>query len=162
MTTTYRFGVALLAMFAFATLPVAAQSAAEREAKDRAEIEKLMWQYTRALDGHNAEAYAATYTPDGEFVAGTNATKGHEALKQMIKGLREGGPALYHMTTNHYLEFIDKDHARMHGYYLTASAPAAGGQNSAPSVLAVGREVNELVRVNGKWLIKSRNVAPRD
>jgi len=51
--------------------------------------------------GHGtAEAYAATYTPDGQFGAGANATK--------------------------------------------------------------GREVDELVRVNGQWLIKVRDVAPTD
>ncbi len=38
-----------------------------REAKDRGEIEKLMWDYARALDTGNAEAYAAVYTVDGAF-----------------------------------------------------------------------------------------------
>jgi hypothetical protein len=37
------------------------------EAQDRAQIEKLMWQYVRALDTENPDAYAATYTPDGQF-----------------------------------------------------------------------------------------------
>jgi uncharacterized protein (TIGR02246 family) len=155
-----RWYAASLALFALAALPAWAQSAADQEAKDRAEIEKLMWNYARALDSHNAEAYAAAYTPDGEFVAGATAIKGHEALKQMIKGLREGGPALYHTTANSYLEFLDKDHARLHAYYITASA--AAGQDTPARVVAVGREENELVRLNGKWLIKVRNVAPRD
>ena len=38
-------------------LPAFAQSAFEREAKDRAEIEKLMCQYARTLDTENADAY---------------------------------------------------------------------------------------------------------
>ena len=46
-----------------------------RQARDRAEIEDLMWRYTRALDTANAEAYAAAYTPDGQFGTGANATK---------------------------------------------------------------------------------------
>ena len=46
-------------------LPAVAQSAFEREAKDRTEIEKLMWQYARALDTENADAYITTSTPDG-------------------------------------------------------------------------------------------------
>jgi hypothetical protein len=29
-------------------------------------------------------------------------------------------------------------------------------------VAAVGRSVDELVRLNGKWLIKVRNVAPQN
>ena len=30
------------------------------------------------------------------------------------------------------------------------------------SALVVGRSIDELVRLNGEWLIKSRNVAPQD
>ena len=36
-----------------------------REVRDRAEIEDLMWRYTRALDTTDADAYAAAYTADG-------------------------------------------------------------------------------------------------
>jgi len=34
-----------------------------REARDRAEIQGLMWRYVRALDSFDADGYAATYTP---------------------------------------------------------------------------------------------------
>ena len=37
-----------------------------RQARDRTEIEALMWRYVRALDTNDAEAYAAVYTPDGQ------------------------------------------------------------------------------------------------
>ena len=137
-----------------------------REARDRVEIEDLMWRYTRALDTGNGEAYAAVYTPDGEFTAGATSSKGKEALMKLVGGARPAAagaapaarPPMYHMTANHRITFIDKDHARVEAYYLTASA--AGGQETPLRVLAVGRSVDELVRLNGKWLIKSRNVAP--
>ena len=152
-------------------LPALAESAFEREAKDRAEIEKLMWQYARALDTLNADAYAATYTPDGEFRSGANATKGRDALKKMISDLKkrdvenEGksgkkNPAMYHTNLNHYLEFIDQDHARLRAYYMTAFA--GEGPGGAPRVAAVGWESNDLVRVNGAWLVKVRDVAPKE
>jgi SnoaL-like domain len=141
-----------------------------REAQDRAQIEKLMWQYTRALDTANADAYAATYTPDGQFGSGPSAVKGTGALKKMIADFRqrtadaeakgEKRPPMYHMSTNSYLEFIDKDHARIEGYWLTVFAQA--GPSVPVRVAAAGREVDELVRVNGQWLIKSRDVAPKD
>jgi hypothetical protein len=67
---------------------------------------------------------------------------------------------MYHMEANTWIEFIDKDHARYHAYYLTAVA--AGGQNVPPRIAAAGRSVNHLERVNGKWLIKLRDVAPQD
>jgi hypothetical protein len=161
-------GVALIM-----TLAVAAVYAAKgdddvlRQARDRAEIEDLMWRYTRALDTRNGDAYAAAYTPDGQFSAGTQVTKGRDALKTLAGGSNTSNPPaagqpprapLYHMAANHRITFVDKDHARLDAYYLTASA--AAGENSPLRVVAVGRSVDELVRLDGKWLIKSRNVAP--
>ena len=136
-----------------------------RQARDRVEIEDLMWQYTRALDTGNGDAYAAAYTPDGQFSAGTQVTKGREALKKLATRQppaagQPARPPLYHMAANHRVTFTDKDHARIDAYYLTASA--AGGENTPLRVVAVGRSIDELVRVNGKWLIQSRNVAPHD
>lgn len=43
---------------------------------------------------------------------------------------------MHHTISNSYVEFADKDHAR--------------------------REVDEIVRTNGRWLIKVRDVAPKD
>ena len=138
-----------------------------REARDRVEIEDLMWRYTRALDTSNGEAYAATYTTDGQFSAGANATKGRDALKALAggQGQRAGAapatprPSMYHMTANERITFSDKDHARVEAYYITAMA-AAG--DTPLRVAAVGRSIDDVVRVNGQWLIKSRNVAPQD
>ena len=143
---------------------------ARQEAGDRVAIEKLMWQYTRALDSLNADAYAAAYTPDGQFVTGANPVKGREALKKMISDLKqrnaeseakgEKRPAMYHMEMNTYIEIVDKDHARVEGYWQTVFA--GQGPSVPVRVAAAGREVNELVRVNGQWLIQSRDVAPKD
>ena len=139
-----------------------------REVRDRAEIEDLMWRYARALDTGNGEAYAAAYTPDGQFGTGANATKGTEALKKLAGGqprtpapgaaAAPARPPMYHMHANHAITFIDKDHARFDAYYITARA--AGGQDQPLQVLAVGRSVDDLVRLNGKWLIQTRNVQP--
>jgi hypothetical protein len=60
----------------------AAENETERETRDRAQIEKLMWRYVRALDTGNADAYAAVFTPGGQFGSGGNAVKGREALKK--------------------------------------------------------------------------------
>jgi SnoaL-like domain len=168
-----RIGIAIFVVcaVAFASTAVFAQDNSAREAKDRAEIEALMWRYTRALDSGDGTVYASTYTVDGQFGTGANATKGREALKKMVDNLKEGQAAaeakgeprrapLYHMTANSWIEFVDKDHARHHAYYLTVSG--AAGQNTPPRVVAAGRSVDHLERVNGKWLIKLRDVAPSD
>lgn len=147
----------------------AARSDAQRETDDRAQIDKLMWRYVRALDTENPEAYAATYTPDGQFGTGAKAVKGRMALEKMIVGLRQQGqarakgqkrPPMYHMLLNGYVDFPDKDHAHMEAYWLTVFGQA--GQNVPVRVAAAGREVDELVRVNGRWLIQTRDVTPKD
>jgi hypothetical protein len=38
----------------------------------------------------------------------------------------------------------------------------AAGENTPLRIAAAGREYDELVRVNGRWLIKLRDVAPKD
>jgi hypothetical protein len=165
------FGVLMLVMLAAAAVYAQQQGSGDmlQQMRDRVEIEDLMWRYTRALDTGNADAYAAAYTPDGQFMAGATATKGRDALRKMVADLNVNQPPaagqpprapMYHMTTNHAITFIDKDHARIDSYYLTAFG--AVGQATPLRVAAVGRSVDELVRLNGKWLIKSRNVAPQN
>lgn len=169
-----KFGLGVLAALVLgAAVTYTAQKTDDqvmREVRDRAEIEDLMWRYTRALDTTDAAAYAAVYTPDGQFGTGANATKGTAALTKMVADLRASrvaneakgvrNPPMYHMTANHAITFIDRDRARVDAYYLTAFGPA--GQETPLRVAAVGRSVDELVRVNGKWLIKTRNVAPQN
>lgn len=139
------------------------------QASDREEIHALLWQYTRALDTLNVDAYAAVFTEDGSFKSGsTSLTTGHAALRAMIEGVKKGqddraaagnpsGP-MYHMTMDSWIEFIDADHARHHSYWQTVFGPAK--QGDPVRIAAAGRGIDDLVRVNGTWLIKTRDVAP--
>jgi uncharacterized protein (TIGR02246 family) len=162
---------------ALVSLPLAAADAAMtgaqvlREAQDRAAIEDLMWRYARALDTSDADAYAAVYTEDGQFGTGDKATKGRAALHKMVADLKQGRvdreakgepkrPSTLHMETNHSIVFKDADHATYNAYWVTMFT--ALGPDTPARVGAVGRSVDELVRVNGKWLIKLRNIAPTD
>lgn len=169
-TTRFSVVVAAICAASVVTAVVYGQDNSARETRDRAEIEELMWRYTRALDAGDGAAYAAAYAPDGEFRAGATSTKGREALRKMVDDLRaqeaaarakgEPRPPMYHMETNSWLEFVDRDHARHHAYYLTAFG--AMGQKTPLRIAAVGRSVDHLERVNGKWLITLRDVAPRE
>ena len=157
------FPVFMLMTFFVSVASPAAQMDSVR-AQDRVDIEQLMWNYIRALDSGNAEAYAALFAPDGQFGRGATAIKGREALKKMVSDARQkldaankGGkkaPRMYHVVTNPHIEFIDKDHARYYAYWM--GALASGGTTSA------GREVNDLVRIDGRWLISVRDVDPQD
>jgi uncharacterized protein (TIGR02246 family) len=146
-------------------------SDAVREMKDRAEIEALMWRYVRALDTLDENAYAAVYAPDGVFGTGAEAAKGRDALKKVVADIKkrhaeeeakagEKHGKMHHIVTNSYLQFLDKDRARLNYYWIQVfEAPREGMQ---PRVAAAGRGVDELARVNGTWLIKLRNVTPTD
>ena len=135
-----------------------------RETRDRHDIEALMWKYTRALDKGDGATYASTYTADGQFGAGGNATKGREALAKLVVRQPEAGaparPPLYHMELNHWIEFVDKDHARYHAYYLTVSG--AMGQETPARIVAAGQSLDTMERVSGKWLLKTRDVSAKD
>ena len=141
-----------------------------QQAQARAEIEDLMWRYVRALDSFDPDAYAAVYTEDGQFGSGQNAAKGRAALREMVANLRSGREEraasgetvapLQHVIANSKLEFINENEARFHSYWMTVARGT--GPGTTPAVLAAGRGVDHLVRIDGQWLIRSRNVAPED
>lgn len=162
-------GMMLAALMAAATPGAAFASDTDvlREAADRTQIEALMWNYVRAIDSFNPDAYVSVFTPDGSF----GATKGSDALRKMVVDLKKSQDdrrakgdkilAMHHIVTNAHIEFVGRDHARYHYYWMTVFGGAAGVE-PAPRVAAVGRGVDDVVRVGGKWLIKTRNVAPQD
>jgi uncharacterized protein (TIGR02246 family) len=135
-------------------------NAAIQEMQDRAAIQSLMFRYTRALDTLDEDTYAALFTPDGSFRSRLSEEHGTAEIKKMITDQKDGPTpprATYHVIGQHAIQFIDRDNARVDAYWM-ATYPASG--NTPASVWAVGRSVDMLVRVNGRWLIKSRDVAP--
>lgn len=135
-----------------------------QEMRDRVKIEQLMWDYVRAIDGFNPDAYAKVFTPDGAF----NNVKGSAALSKMVSDLKadqdarrakgENIPPMHHMTSNQTISFVDADHARVQYYWQTVFADKT--RNPPPRLAAAGRGVDDVVRVGGVWLISNRNVAP--
>lgn len=158
----------LYAFVAFSSVAFALPSAADdakvlREANDRAEIQALMWRYVRALDTLDVDAYVAVFTEDGQF----GNAKGRDGIRTMIAGVkaaRERNLApgktvtpTYQSITNMTIEFVAADHARVEGYFMALFGATDG---NPPRVATAGREVNEVVRVNGQWLIQTRTVSP--
>jgi uncharacterized protein (TIGR02246 family) len=158
--------LAILTMSVILLAGAPALSASEKvqlRAQDRVEIEQLMWEYIQALDSHNGEAFISKFTPDGEFLSKDSTAKGRDALKKMVvdawqkmdASKKDGKktPHMYHIVTNPHIEFIDDNHARYHAYWMGVLETGGG-------VVTAGREVNELVKINGIWLISIRNVNP--
>jgi uncharacterized protein (TIGR02246 family) len=167
---------AIAGMLALAAPGAAIASDADvlREVQDRAQIEQLMWNYVSAIDHWNPDAYAQVFTPDGAFIAGPTPTRGREALRNMVVGLKKSQDdrrakgqvigAMHHVMSNQQIEFVDRDHARVHYYWMTvfAGPPVAPPALSPPNVAAVGRGLDDVVRVDGKWLIQTRNVVAQN
>ena len=143
-----------------------------RELRDRVQIEDLMWRYTRALDTNDGGRLCVrpTLRTDSSPPAPTrrkgamrcgrwSPTYASGTPMRQAKG-EPKRPPMYHMTANHRLTFSDKDHARVEAYTSRRWRPA--GPNAPLRVAAVGRSVDDLVRVNGQWLIRTRNVAGQD
>jgi len=131
--------------------------------QDRAAIEALMWRYVRAIDSWNPDAYAAVFTENGAF----GQVQGRAALKEFVAGMKqsraersEPAPDLHHVMSNQTIEFVSRDHARVHYYWQTVTAGSPGG--ATPNLLAQGRGVDDVVRVDGEWLIQKRNVTPTE
>jgi uncharacterized protein (TIGR02246 family) len=147
---------------------IADDASAVREA-DRAAIEALMWRYVRALDSMDAEGYAAVFTEDGSFGSGSQQRTGRAELAKMVADLKNGRDEraakgekiapMYHVIANHQITFTGPNEARYDSYWMTVFG--AVGQDVPSRVAAAGRGVDQLVRVNGQWLIKNRNVAPQ-
>ncbi len=163
----------LITGFAWAMPASAAAPASDadrlREMADRIEIEDLMWRYCRALDTLNEDGYADVYTADGTFTSGNDVSRGRAGLKKVIADTRktrqdreargEGKtPPIYHVIATHTVTFKDRDHARYDSYWMTVYGTT--GPNAPVRVNSVGRAVDELVRVDGRWLIKTRNISP--
>lgn len=161
--------VALLSVAAATNAAGADDAAVLREAQDRAAIEALMWRYVRALDSLDAAGYAAVFTEDGTFRSGGAEEHGRAELAKMVADLKKGrddraakgetNAPMYHVIANHQITFTGPNEARYDSYWMTVFG--AAGQATPPRVAAAGRGVDVLVRVNGEWLIKSRDVAPR-
>jgi hypothetical protein len=159
-----------VALFLFVA-PAAFASDADviREARDRAEIDQLIWKYVQALDNLDDVAYPTFFTEDGSICCEhDHVFKGRAEIRQLLVEVKEKRaqalakgevvPKTYHPIFNSHIEFRDKDHAHIDSYWFTAQAMKP--PNGEPKISLVGRCEDEVVRVNGKWLIKSRNVFP--
>jgi hypothetical protein len=158
-----------MAQAAAATAPAApaARTIHVGTPEDRAMIEKLMWSYDRMLDTYDADGYIKLFTVDGAF----GQTKGHEALHKMVADLGKGHDerrakgekiTMRHFTMNQYLEFTGPTTARYHYYHQTIFGTGGATSADPARIAAAGNGVDDLVKVNGQWLIKYRNVAAPD
>ncbi|HEV7632959.1 MAG TPA: nuclear transport factor 2 family protein [Steroidobacteraceae bacterium] len=140
---------------------------ADNYAEDRARIEDLMGRYLFSMDWQDAEGYASTFTEDGVLIYGGGEQHGRKALREMIEtqrastakrraedksGLRPARGR--HSVTNIVVE-INGNTAKARAYWTVLGN--SNPQRSA-SVGAYGHYEDDLVKQDGKWLFKKRQV----
>lgn len=143
-------------ILAFATLVAASLFAAPGlraeglTTQDYIEIEQLYAQYNHAIDAGDADAWAATFTPDGTF----NRFSGREALVGFIRQWREkmNGANRRHWNTNlRIVPTAEGASASVHLMLLDISTrPAA--------IASTGVYSDTLVKTVDGWRFKSRQV----
>jgi hypothetical protein len=143
-----------------AILGLAATAAAQQPLtpKDFNELQQLYAHYNMAIDTGDAEAWAATFTPDGVF---NNTNKGHDALVQFIHDWREKRDGANRRHWNSNLAFTPTaDGAKGSCYLILLNV----GIRPA-TIVTTGVYEDVLVRTPQGWRFKSRIVhadpAPR-
>ena len=159
------FVLAVVSMFVGAAASGAedAQSALQKLV-DRAEIQELVTRYVTALDTLDADAYEGVFTEDGEYDVTGNVYRGRVAIRKIVTDLQASrarndaagtpSPRLYHVMSNSSIEILDASNARHQSYAQTVRL-ADNGQFVAGFR---GRYEDLLVKVDGRWLIKSRKL----
>jgi hypothetical protein len=117
-------------------------------AQDYVEIQQLYARYNVAIDTGDAEAYAATFTPDGVF----NTFSGHDALVGFIKTWRErlNGASRRHWNTNLLISGDGKNATgSVYLMLLDVSTKPVG-------IAAVATYTDSLVKTSNGWRFTKR------
>jgi hypothetical protein len=160
------------------------QSASAQSITDRLEaiedyikIEQLLMRYAIAFNTEDADGYVGTFAPDGELrlirqegeepFAGP--FKGHDALRAQwfpdhpgpgtpLPEFRRFG-AMRHVTTNPLIQ-VDGDTATVELIFIEV---VSNGENippgsNPPTIWAMGRYMDDLVKIDGEWYFQRRTV----
>lgn len=121
---------------------------------DKLEIRELVARYDQAIDGGDAEAWAACFTEDGSW-DGPIHVEGRKALLAFARGLATNPDFAPLRGSRHFVaNFLvegDGDEARLRCDNLMLM-PREGGVAG----LAVADYDDRLRRVDGRWLFSSR------
>jgi hypothetical protein len=135
-------------------------------ARDRSEIEDLQARYLFALDWHDPELYAQTFTPDGVLIWAGGTVTGRQAIVKEMSGARDVDaraaagvapqrpPHRRHFITNVVLR-IDGDRATGRAYWFEFNDDTS---DRRPYLGAYGHYEDQLRRVNGQWLFSRRQI----
>lgn len=123
--------------------------------QDRLDIHELYARYAVAIDNHEADDWVACFTSDGSFESGRFGKHvGRDGLARFTKLYREslGGASVLHIITNVYFKI--EGEAGTGTCCLTYYHCKEGKIQQE----AVGRYMDTLRKVDGRWFFASRKV----
>lgn len=128
---------------------------------DRAEIEDMLTRYVTELGHAGTDSYIKYYAEDAELVLGSNSYKGHAgiaaayAAARATPGNTRGTAFAFNTLLSNPLIVVRGDTATAHFIFteVLIDKPQA-----PPRILVQGHEYDTLVRVNGKWQFRKRQI----
>ena len=144
--------------------------------EDHVAIEQLLMRYAAAFNTGDADTYVSLFTPDGELELRRGIGeppflgpfKGREALRNQwfpdgaravdASGRRPFGP-MRHVTTNYEID-VRGETATVRAFFMevVSSGPNIPPGSKPPTIHAMGRYEDELVKQDGRWLFSKRVV----
>ena len=144
--------------------------------EDHVRIEQLLMRYAAALNTGDADTYVSLFTPDATFELRRaigeppflGPFKGREALRKQwfpegaravdASGRRPFGP-MRHVTTNYEID-VRGETATVRAFFIevVSNGPNIPPGSKPPTIHAMGRYEDELVKQDGQWLFARRVV----
>jgi len=126
---------------------------------DRAAIEDMLTRYYNNFGGNVESSIGDYYAEDGEMILGQNHYKGIEAIKGAYAAVPADAPQRKAFALN---ILISNMLVTVHGDTATArlvfTETTTEKEGEAPKLLVQGREFDNLVKRNGRWLIAKRQI----
>ncbi len=124
--------------------------------EDRAEIERLFFDYRRFLDARDLLSYSRLFCEDGEWTGRTGSAVGPEAIQAMLEANLSPNPPApdatsWHIVSNPTID-LDGDRATAH----TTWALIRRADGDVPQVALLGHYDDVLARESGRWKFKRR------
>lgn len=154
----------LAAVLAATALPVlagcndtAALEARVQAVEDQLAIQRVITDYSSALDTRDYDRYVNLFTQDGAWQNGDTRREGREEIRQMLTGLfGEPDPAFVNLSSFHQIGNFEIDvdgdtaHARSRFVFVMR------GEGGAPTPSLSGQYEDNLVRTAQGWKIARR------
>ena len=125
--------------------------------EDANEIRNLKAEYAAACDdNYDPDRIAALFVEDATWESeGLGRFEGREAIREFFRGISSHFVFALHYGLNPHIE-IDGDNARARWYLFMPCTVGETGQ----AMWRAGIDDEEYIRVDGKWMFKSKKSAP--